>query len=293
MAQSPAHRFGQMIGDLLESAIAPLLANFATEHGLYLDQKEARPCRTGRKCTWIDDSHNSHDLDFVMERGGTRERLGIPVAFIETAWRRYTKHSRNKVQEIQGAILPLAQKYESVRPFKGAILAGVFTKGALDQLKSLGFSIVYISYQSIVAAFEKLQIPARFDENTPDDEFSDKVKALEQLTATQRTRLKKALLTKHRSDIDRFLGDLSAAITRRIDGIVILLLHGVSHEVVSVSEAVSYIESYDKGMLTQPLCRYEIQVRYNNGDTIVGSFNSRNDAIQFLKGQELQLHLKN
>ena len=44
---------------------------------------------------------NVHDLDYVFEQGGTEATIGQPKAFIEIAWRRYTKHSRNKAQEIQ------------------------------------------------------------------------------------------------------------------------------------------------------------------------------------------------
>src|SRR4051812_33111649 len=105
MAQSPAHRFGQIIGDVLEAAVEPLLADFAKKHGLYLDKRGERSCRPGVKCTWIDLNKNSHDLDFVLERGGTADKRGIPAAFIETAWRSYTKHSRAKAQEIQGAVM--------------------------------------------------------------------------------------------------------------------------------------------------------------------------------------------
>jgi len=46
--------------------------------------------------------------DHVLERGGTDAMRGVPAAFIETGWRRCTKHSRNKAQEIQGAVLALA-----------------------------------------------------------------------------------------------------------------------------------------------------------------------------------------
>lgn len=52
---------------------------------------------------------NAHDLDFVLERGGSDDKIGMPAAFIETAWRRYTKHYRNNAQEIQGALEPLAE----------------------------------------------------------------------------------------------------------------------------------------------------------------------------------------
>ena len=39
MAQSPTHKFGQIIGDLLEEAMFPILQRFAAEYDLYLDRK--------------------------------------------------------------------------------------------------------------------------------------------------------------------------------------------------------------------------------------------------------------
>jgi hypothetical protein len=181
MAQSPAHRFGQIVGEVLEAAIRAVLKRFAKQHHLFLDLKGTRPCRSGKKCTWVDLNGNSHDLDFVLERGGTPHKVGMPVAFIETAWRRYTKHSRNKAQEIQGAIGPLAETFRNLGPFKGAILAGVFTDGALTQLRSLGFTILYFPYSSVVRVFRKFGIDASFDENTPDAEFQKKVVAFQSL----------------------------------------------------------------------------------------------------------------
>ena len=138
MAESPSHKFGQLIGNLLEEVIEPFLADFVHSHNLYLDyQNNPRPARTGKKVTWKDSYGNTHDLDYVLEQNGTPDRVGTPVAFIEVAWRMYTKHSRNKAQEIQGAILPLAEKFQWSSPFLGAVLAGEFTDGSLNQLRSL------------------------------------------------------------------------------------------------------------------------------------------------------------
>ena len=158
MAKSPSHRFGQIIGETLEAAVEPVLAAFAQEHHLYLDKKGPRACRSGKKCKWKDLNGNSHDLDFVLERGGSSQKLGIPAAFIESAWRRYTKHSRNKAQEIQGAIVPLAETYRRAGPFKGAVLAGVFTEDALKQLRSLGFTVLYFPFDTVVKVFKKFGI---------------------------------------------------------------------------------------------------------------------------------------
>ncbi len=175
MPESLSHKFGQIIGDLLELAIEPHLKKFAKQNKLFLDKKGIRLTRKGKKLSWTDSKKNIHDLDFVLERGGTSDVLGIPVAFIETAWRRYTKHSRNKAQEIQGAILPLAEKYKNSSPFLGVVLAGVFTKGALTQLQSSGFCVLYFSYDSVIKAFRKFDINAEFDEQTSEQDFREKL----------------------------------------------------------------------------------------------------------------------
>ena len=50
MADSPAHKFGQIIGDLLEEIMAPQLQQFCNARGLYLDKKGTRgTARPGKK----------------------------------------------------------------------------------------------------------------------------------------------------------------------------------------------------------------------------------------------------
>jgi len=165
MAESPAHKFGQIVGHLMEDVMAPVLQEFCEARGLYLDRKGARQgVRRGKKLTWSDKYGNSHDLDFVVEKNGSQVQAGRPVAFVEVAWRRYAKHSKNKVQEIQAAILPIVEGYEWDRPFVGVILAGVFTPQSLEQLRSFGFSVLHFQYEKIVAVFRVAGIDVGFDE---------------------------------------------------------------------------------------------------------------------------------
>jgi hypothetical protein len=283
MAESPAHRFGQIIGDALEAAVQPLLMRFADENGLYLDKKGKRVCRPGSKLTWKDLYKNTHDLDFVLERGGTDTKQGQPAAFIETAWRRYTKHSRNKAQEIQGAILPLLETYRNDAPFAGAILAGVFTAGALTQLKSLGFSIVYISFEDVVEAFHKVGIDAHFDENTKDEDFAAKVRAWDALNEEQRRIVSVALIEINSPQIKAFLERLKGVIVRKLTRIRITPLHGAAVEWKTVDEAIDFINKYNEAAAHSPLVKYEVDVVYSNGDRIQGVFAAKKDAIQFLQ----------
>jgi hypothetical protein len=283
MAKSLAHTFGQIIGNVLEDAIEPALREFADEHDLYLDKKGPRKAREGKKVTWTDLYGNAHDLDFVLERGGTDEAIGAPVAFIETAWRRYTKHSRNKAQEIQGAIQVLALTHKYSCPFTGAILAGVFTDGALNQLKSLGFHILFFPYDSIVGAFQAVDVDASFDEDTPEKQFRKKLSRWNALSKKAKRGAAVHLVRRHQKDIADFFAALDKTVTRRIEKIVVIPLHGREAECSSVAEAIAFLSSYEFASVQGKVYKYEIQIRYNNGDKITAEFTEKTAALDFLK----------
>lgn len=262
----------------------PMLTEFAEEHHLYLDKHGPRPARKGKRCRWFDSNGNSHDLDYVLERGGSTTEIGTPVAFIEAAWRRYTKHSRNKAQEIQGAIVPLAETYSHSAPFKGAVLAGVFTDGALTQMRSLGFAILYFTYELIVETFAEFGIDASSEEDTADSEFQKKVDQFDVLSQGRRRELAARLMQRNAGQVDEFIAELTRAISRRIDRIVVLPLHGAVEQLSGIDAAISFIRSYDSDNGAKPIQRYEIQIRYSNGDVIEGRFADKEGAVDFLEG---------
>jgi hypothetical protein len=287
MAESAAHKWGQIIGDLLQLSLREELQKVADRHHLYLDYQRDRPARKGARVSWLDRYGNNHDLDYVFEKNGTDTVIGQPAAFIEVAWRRYTKHSKNKPQEIQGAILALAETYSHFRPFLGIILAGEFTQNAVTQLRSHAFNVFHIPYPDIINAFTAVGIDASFDEDTPERRFREKIKQYKALSSPQLKTLKQALLTSHqpgRSPLKAFLESLDASLSRRIMGITIAVLHGRPQQIATIAEAIDYLQSYeDSQPTTAPVLRYEIDVRYNNGDVIHGIFQDKNAAITFLR----------
>lgn len=282
MAQSNAHKFGQIIGDLLELAITPCLQQFVNERGLYLDKKGERPARKGKKVSWTDGNGNVHDLDFVIERGGTDVAIGAPVAFIESAWRRYTKHSRNKAQEIQGAIIPLRNKYQDNSPFIGVILAGDFTGGAINQLKSLGFSVLYFTYEMVQAAFRKFGIDVFYDEDTSEDDLLAKVNLC--LASAHIQDIATALFEDNKAMVDSFIVSLNQAISKRIEHILILPLHGQEVVIATATAAIDFLNQYedDKGC-SYSLSHYLIIIEYSTGDRIEAKYKNKAGAIEFLQ----------
>jgi len=284
MADAPGHLLGQIIGNVLEDSIEPLIREIAAAHDLYFDKKGPRPSRSGVKMTWMDGLGNKHDLDFVLERGGSPEEVGKPAAFIESAWRRYTKHSRAKAQEIQGALLPLLLHYSNVKPFAGAVVAGNWTKGALQQMRSSGFSVLHIGYQEIVEAFASFGIDVDADETTPDDHLREQVDAYRQLSVEEREQLAERLVSSASEEYMRFAAELKDALTRKVVRVVVLPLSGSAMEFAKLEDAITAVADFNTSQQKpNAFVRFEIQLTYSNGDAISAAFQDRKDAIDFMR----------
>jgi hypothetical protein len=286
MAEAAGHKFGQFIGEYCESALEPLLQEFADKHGLFLDKKGPRPARSGKRLRWMDRYGNGHDLDYVLERGGTPTMVGTPVAFIESAWRRYTKHSRNKAQEIQGAVLPIAEKHHFSAPMLGCILAGVYTAGALEQLRSIGFKVLYFTYESVVSAFSSVGIDVRFSESTPDAEFDRKMKRWAKVPPGRRLEVWKRLLELNARNVEEFMTHLERTVKRQITAVRIIPLHGSAQDCVSVADAIHFVVGYNETAPSGPLVRYEVLIRYDNGNKIEAQFDDKATTIEFLQAYQ-------
>ena len=293
MAQSLAHRWGQIIGGCFESFVCSILAESANHHGLYLDFRRPRRARRGQsKVIWQDGYGNKHDLDYVLERDGTDEKRGVPVAFIESAWRRYTKHSKNKAQEIEAAVIPVALTFSRYQPFLGAVLAGEFTRSAREQLKSNGFSVLYVPYESILVAFEKIGIDASSEDGmrgTTEKQFGSKISTWESLPQPDTAQ---KVLTEvhqlHREEIEEFKKSLSAVVTRRVTSVRLTVLHGYSVERPNIESAIVYLKEEEKlywlAEDREQKEAFEVQIRFNTGAKIDATFLKRAETIAFLQG---------
>jgi hypothetical protein len=292
MAESLAHRWGQIIGECFEAFVRNVLAETAKRHNLYLDFRGPRKARHGQgKVTWQDGYGNKHDLDYVLERGGTDETVGVPAAFIESAWRRYTKHSKNKAQEIEAAVIPVARTFSRQQPFLGAVLGGEFTANAVHQLESNGFAVLHVPYESILTAFKQLGVDASSEDGvggTAENKFREKITRWESLPQPKATRRVVAELhALHAREIADFKQRLDAAITRRVDRVRLTVLRGHSVECEDIKSAIAYLVEEEKAYRLREDAEqresFEVQVRFNTGARIDASFPKRHEAIAFLR----------
>lgn len=150
---SAGHKLGQRIGDWFERYfVLPLLQTVAQELALFLDNRYvSRTCRGG-KIEWPDADDNLVDFDFVLELDGDKDTRGIPVAFVESFWRRGSRHSKDKARDDTGKLTPLRDAYPTAR-FLGLVAAGEFTKPAVDLVRSRDVDLFYIPKDKLVRAF--------------------------------------------------------------------------------------------------------------------------------------------
>lgn len=284
MAKSQSHTLGEFIGAFFEDLMKTPIREFAKQHNLYFDCIGDRRAREGKKVKWIDIHGSSHDLDFVIEKGGTDDVIGEPVAFIELAWRRYTRHSKNKVQEIAGAINPICAKYRLISPFKGVILCGQFTANSIEQLKSDNFHVLYIPFEKLVHAFSVNGLDINFDEDTKEADLRRKYVAVSKRNNVHTLEnVRRDILKLCEPEITQFIKELSIAYNRSITKICILPLHGCRSEFPNVEQAISFINNYQEIPKEHKLEYIEIIVTYNNGSIIQCHFTEKEEAIDFLK----------
>lgn len=284
MATAPGHLLGQIIGNVMEEALEPVLQDVAGRHDLYLDSKGPRPgVRPGALVTWTDDLGNSHDLDFVLERGGSSRKPGNPAAFIEAAWRRYTKHSKAKAQEIQGAVLPVLAKWNNVKPTPAAVVAGQWSAPSLQQMRSSGFVVLHLHFPTTAKVFRDAGIDIEgLGEGTPDDFWQEQCDAYINKTDAEKRELATSLRTAHADEFRDFVTELERRVVRSIDYVVVTPLHGNGRQYASVQDAIQAVRSYSCGVEAAPFLRFEIRIAYTNGDVIQATFGTSVDAVDFL-----------
>ena len=154
----------------------------------------------------------------------------------------------------------------------------------MQQLRSNRFCILYFPYESIVRAFASVGIDASFDEGTPDSDLQRKVEAYDALDDARRAKIARELQKTHQAEMADFIGSLNEFMTRKVVKVRIAALHGPTCEVLTVGDAVTFIENYDEKQAVAEFVRYELQVVYSNSDCIACEFQDKNTAIAFLRG---------
>ncbi len=180
---SAGHKLGQIVGDWWETkVIYPLLGEVASSLGLFLDNRVvARSCRSG-KVQWSDIDGNYVDYDYVLELGGSTESKGVPVAFLESFWRRGIRHSKDKARDDTNKLLPMRHTYPTAR-FLAIAACGEFSEPAREYVRTREVELFFVGKEKIVEAFQSIGAQIDYHDSLQEPQKMELVRALEgQLT---------------------------------------------------------------------------------------------------------------
>jgi uncharacterized protein YnzC (UPF0291/DUF896 family) len=172
-------------------------------------------------------------------------------------------------------------KHKSTVCFKGAILGGDFTKPSLQQLESDKYYVLHFPTALFVKTFRKFNLDIISTDNTHESEFKRRINLWENFQ--KKEELVKELLKSNKQAVNDFLNSLSAAVSRYIERVVVIPLHGNESTVTNITAAIQYLKNYSEDKQKHPLLRYEVIIRYNTGDRIDATFKDKQDTIKFLE----------
>lgn len=140
--------------------------------------------------------------------------------------------------------------------------------------------MLYFPYQTVLQAFGEFGIDAHFDEGTSEVNFEEKVSRYYGLS--DQTAVARKLVEINHAEVEAFLKDLEVTVSRRVNQVHVLPLHGSNSILSSVNEAICFIADYAEATGSTVFTRYEIIVRFSNGSEIIGKFQSKAEALEFL-----------
>ena len=95
---------------------------------------------------------------------------------------------------------------------------------------------------------------------------------MEALPEADKSKVWHTLINLNERGLQDFMAHLKRAVKRQISSVRIIPLHGLARDCVTVGEAITFIEEYDETAPDGPLVKYEIIIRYDNGDKVDAEF---------------------
>jgi len=264
---SAGHKLGQLIGDWFEQFfVLPLLTSVASELSLFLDNRfMERPAR-GERIVWKDADGNEVDYDFVLELGGSQTQVGIPVAFIESFWRRGSRHSKDKARDDSGKLRPMRAAYPTAR-FLGVVAAGDFTAPARELVRGYEIDLLYVPKDKIIKAFGEHGLIIDYPDTAPEE---DKQQIAAEFAANFTLESKQAIAESlielmGRVAVDSYIDRVRSKLSALPQEIRFVLRHDSTPIVFeSLADATAFLQNPLFEMAT-PIESYLYQVTYSDG----------------------------
>ncbi len=291
---SAGHGLGQLVGKWFEEYfVLPLLTRVANQLQLFLDAPTIERTSRGRKILWQDVYGGFVDYDFVLELGGTLDSRGIPVAFIESFWRRGSRHSRDKIRDDSGKLLPMRDKYPTAR-FLGVIAAGELTLPAKTMLHDRNIDLFYVSKEKVLNAFKVNGLTIDYLDTVSEREKEELLLDFERaFTSSKKQQVASTLLDLiGQASVNSYVDRVRAKLSALPQELRIIVRHESNPLRFQSIESVSQFLTNPKFIVTNNREEYIYQITYSDGEEfsrIVDTMNGLKELHQQI--QLLQSHI--
>ena len=148
---------------------------------------------------------------------------------------------------------------------------------------SEGFDVIYIPIEIIQRAFSVVDVDAHWEENTPEHILQEKVDAFEQLDQHEVEKIKDELLNFTSEQLEEFRSRLCRSLERKVETIRIISTFGDENTFSNIPEACNFIAKFNVSLRQLKFYKFEIYIRYSNGDKLEAQYTDRSYAIGFLQ----------
>lgn len=266
---SSGHKLGQLVGDWFQDYfVTPLLQEVAGRLRLYLDHRNNQRQVRGDKILWRDDDNNVVDYDFVLELNGNENQLGIPVAFLESFWRRGARHSKDKARDDSGKLMPMRSTYPTAR-FLGIVACGEFTRPASELVWSRNIDLFYVPKAKVIEAFLGLGLIMDYNDKANEETKAGIANAFERLL-TEEIKLRAAEALRGlmgEMAIKSYVTRVQAALsTAPVEFRIVSQLHSKPMVFETVEAVADFLRiSNPEFDFSNPDKRFSYQVNYSDG----------------------------
>lgn len=140
---------------------------------------------------------------------------------------------------------------------------------------------MYFSYAELCRLFETVGVSIHWEENTSEAELQSIVDSVQALEDGRVEKLRENFYALYGSRLEQLANALCDALDTVVSEVIVVPLHGVARVLNTAVDAVCFLQDYDEAAAV-PILRYEITVRYRNGDEYTMKCASRAKAVQFL-----------
>jgi len=281
---SAGHRLGQVVGDWWETQVMyPLLKEVATSLNLFLDNRVVqRSCRND-KVQWADIEGNFVDYDYVLELNGSADSKGVPVAFLESFWRRGARHSKDKARDDTNKLLPMRDTYPTAR-FLAIAACGEFTEPAREYVRSRNVELFFISKEKIIEAFSSIGATIDYPDSLPEPKKMELVRDLESKFTLANQKIAAINLRKFagQNAFNSFKQKIHSSLTSTPQEIRIYSLARFGPIVFNSIESAS--DFLSKPNPTFPanskIAQYEYEVTFSDGSEFSREIKNFNDVVK-------------